>query len=363
MGMGDFLGNLGSGLPMTESAVERPLRAWIELLTETKLLKGPRIGSPPAGGSSGSGGHSGGGGRGGGGSSGGAGAPPPPADIDLQDLKLPQDVLDVVQPVINEFDMFVRVTEKAHRLLKKASMHIAVNGTFSVYLLHFSSKVLEDAKWSKDVLSLGFFFRKGDNVRIISKECSDPDPAYDFAWGTWNEQGIGTEYVEWRRIARLDRVPTDERPDLLRVALRLPESVKQRTGPTGPLRLIDDTTRFNALIDLIAAAGTTSGAGVDAFVNNRLIGVLPDEMRAERIEWGQNFKAAARELLQWAGAKGAHPLRPGYTCLGAVLVVFLDGQGIGGRKAIVEALERYQLVTNANELAAIRAQYIPPEGD
>jgi len=351
--MGDFLSNLGSARPMTESALERPLRVVRDFskdlskhLPESRFL---------------------GGGRGGGGAAApegedGAPAPPaprPPAEFDLQDMTLPPDVLEVVQRVLGEFDMRIELAERRNPVIKKTCMHLAINGGFSVYLLHFSANVLEDARWAGKVMERGWLFHRGDNVRVLSKGCRDPDPSFEFAWRTWSEQGIDTEYVEWRRIERLRSLDDEERAGLLHVALRLPKTVRRRSASSSPPRLLDDTVRFQALTDLIANNGATTSSNVSAFVNNLLIGVLPPSMRAERNEWGNNYTSAARELLQWADSKGTHPTRIGYTCLAAVLVSFLDSQGRDGRTLIVETLERYHLITVDTELGSIRAHCLP----
>jgi hypothetical protein len=336
MGVGDFFGNLGSARPMTESVLERPVRAVKDLskhLPDPKFLGGVGAASAPV-------------------------APKETVDFDLQDMTLPLDVLEVLTPVLGEFNMRMEIAEKKNPVIKTTRMHVAINGGLSVYLLHFNSEVLEDARWASKVMERGWLFHGGDNVRVLSKGCQDPDPSFEFAWRTWSEQGISTEYVEWRRIERLRRLQEEERADLLHVALRLPGTVRRRSPSSAPARLLDDTDRFGALTVLVASIGATTGTDVSAFVNNLLIGVLPPEMRAERNEWGNSYQAAAREVLQWAASKGKHPNRDGYSCLAAVLVTFLDGQGSEGRTLIVETLQRYQLITADRELASIRAKYL-----
>ena len=187
MGIGDFIGTLTSAMPTAASPLERSQRAMLDLvLTPVRGLGGhggaASVGDAP-------------------GNAGPAPAPaiPPgsstPGD-DCQNLTLPDDILAIVEPVLKKFGISVKVTRKNHKVLPCSSVHEATFGDFKAYLLHFDASVLEDPLKAKDVLTVGYYFRKGEIIRVLSRGCNDPNPAFELTWGTWGEQGIATEYVQ-----------------------------------------------------------------------------------------------------------------------------------------------------------------------
>jgi hypothetical protein len=289
--------------------------------------------------------------------------PEGPETIDLSDMTLPDDVRLLIEPVLDEFEMRLESTEKRHPVVS-GRMHVAVNGELKVFLLHFNSQVLEDARWAYDVIMRMFLFTNGEHVRILSKDCKGPEPTFAFGWNEWSQRGeIETEYVEWRYFNQLRELSEEKRPDLLRIALKLPSSLKRRSATQEPRHLMEDSARLKELVSLIAGLGQASSMELNAFMNDLLLrSALPQEIRLERASWGDSFPAAARHLVEWLHAKGSNPVQEGYTCLASVLVQLLDTSGIEQRRFLLETLQRYQLVSIASELESLRKQYLD-EGD
>jgi hypothetical protein len=275
--------------------------------------------------------------------------------IDLLDMAVPPDVLVVVEPALGEFDMRVEPRVKSNAVFKNAKMHLAAcTGVFSTYLLHFRKEILENARWAREVIGYQSLFEKGDNVRVLSKDCQDFEPAYEWAWKQWSDSGIATRYVEWRHLARMLKAQPGERGEILELAFDLPPTVKRREQRQ-PVDLLNDGPRFTRLAEMLAQQGTASGnADPSSFLNNLLIGRLPQAVRSERTTWGAGYSPAAREFLQWLHTKGRGP--DGNTYLGVILVALMDQVSVEDCTLIIETTELFKLMGDA-EIAAARDKF------
>jgi len=275
--------------------------------------------------------------------------------IDLANLEVPKDVLDIVAPVLSEFNIRIE-SKKGKSALNEARMHFAVNGTFRTYLVHIRKEVLENAQFAQQVIALGFMFEKGDNVRVLSKDCYEMQPTYDMAWDTWSEKvGAATKYIEWRKIVSLKKMKDSDKPDYLKVAFDLPATVQRRVA-AAPLAF-PESPRFAEIVKLLATIGNTSGSkSVDAFFNNLKDDVVPPEMRNERSEWGAGYEPAAGEFLRWLAVKGNRS--DGYSYVAAVLVKRLETSGVDERKLIVATIEQFQMISRPNEVKALKQKYV-----
>jgi hypothetical protein len=279
------------------------------------------------------------------------GTPPPPSqNIDLLDMTLPADLLNLVTPVLSKLRMRIEPRELSNRFTKNARMHFARNGSFSTYVLHFQWQILSNAQWASVIMGYGYLFRAGDHVRIVSKDCGDPEESYEFAWQTWADTGVDVKYVEWRYMAKLARADEARRPDLLKLAFGLPEP-KVATAAD----LATDTTRLGKLAGVLAKTGAASTQSVSDWINARLYG-LPDGMRLERSDWGKAFPPAARDFVAWLVTKGEHPGREGFTCLAVVLIDLAPELGGPDRDLVIELLETYRLVSPDDVLRAAITQ-------
>ena len=325
------LGVLGSALPLTATTLERGLEALAKRLS-------PLPGGSTAGATSSS-------------------RPATAAEaVDLLDMAVPPDVLEVVAPALGEFDIRIEPTIKSNAIFRNAKMHVAVDGTFSTYLLHFRKDVLENSRWAREVIGYSSLFKPGDNVHVLSKECGDPEPAYEWAWEMWTEAGVTTRYVEWRHLARMYKLQQTERAEILEIAFKLPKTLKRR-GERQPQDLLDDARRVTDLVALLSGLGVASGnADASAFFNNLLIGPVPQEMRRERTLWGQGYDTAARECLQWLHTKGRGP--DGSTYLGAVLVSVMDQISADGHTVIIETIEGFKLIADPDVVSKLRQKYL-----
>lgn len=294
-------------------------------------------------------------------------APQPGAqdpDAILRNMELPNDVRTMIEPVLAAFGMHLEIKEREEYPIELSTMHVAVNDGLNLFLLHFDSSVLEDARWAKYVMLRGYLFRAGEQVRILSKDCQDLDPAYVLAWRAWTSNQVATEYVEWRGIAQLAKVKEEQRPDLLHQALRLPPTVQPRSAPREPQQLLEDASRLSDLVTVLARYGQSSGsATVSAFINDRLSeAALPQPMRLERAVWPDNYPAAARDVIAWLSVKGRDPGRPGYSYLATVLVTLLDNVGADDRRFLIETMKRYSMVSVDAELQKLQTKYLSPGG-
>ena len=332
MGATDHLVVLASAAPLAASALERSVGAF------AKRFVGPF-------------------GKTDGGTEGGATQPPTAAEtINLLDMALPPDLLKVVGPPLGEYNIRVEPTTKSNAVFKDARMHLAVNGTFSTYLLHFRKEVLENARWAREVIGYSSLFQPGDNVRVLSRECQDFEPAYEWAWKTWSDLGVTTRYVEWRYIARMLKLEEAARAEVLEIAFELPKTLKRRQQLQSE-DLLNDSPRITSLVDLIARLGTASGnPDPSAYLNNLLIGSVPQEMRAERTSWGIGYVPAARECLQWLHTKGRRA--DGDTYLGIVLVTMMDQISVEDGTLIIDTIEQYKLIREAEAVAKLRQKYL-----
>jgi hypothetical protein len=147
-----------------------------------------------------------------------------------------------------------------------------------------------------------------------------------------------------------------QRADLLQIAFDLPPTLKRR-GRREPEDLVA-SEGFKRLTTMLAELGAASGnSDVNGYFNNLLIGPVPQEMRRERTTWGTGYQPGAREFLAWLHTKGRRP--DGDTYLGAVLLTLLDQLSVEACTLVIEAVEQYKLIGDADVVTRAREKYLP----
>lgn len=340
MGVLDALQSARPTDPSRFEAALAPLDAIKNLHPGGRLPADQGTGAPGGAGGGGGGGQGGGAGGGGAGSAGGSPS--------FTDLRLPNEIQDVIADALKDYDMRLDIQQKEQVLGEPCSFHVAVNGGFSVSLLHFNAEYLEDPKWLKEIGSLGWMFDRGEKVRVVSKDCQKLHESFVLMWSRWSESGIETEYAEWRNVASLQRLKGQQRATMLKQAFRFPPTVQPRTAPRTPLDLLQDNARFTVLVRNLSEIGQSSGsASVNAWINDLLrAGSVPEAMRLERQDWGNNYPEASRAMIEWLLRKGADPVNQGYSYLGFVLKLWTESIGEDRKTQVLEILVRFRLIPN-----------------
>ncbi len=336
-----ILDALGSARPMEPSRFEAP----VDVL---KGLHPRRSGEQDAG--AGAAGGGGGGAAGGGGAGNGGGQPP-----SFTQLTLPTDVVSFIGDALADYDMHLDIQQKEPPWGGDPCwLHVAVNGGFSISLLHLEAQLLGEPTYKDAIGSLWWLFQPEEKVRVVSKECQNLHPTFRLMWRGWTQRGVETEYAEWADVSSLQALKGTQRAGMVSVAFRFPQNVKPLAAPRVASDLMQDSGRISTLVTIMAEMGRNSGSvTVNAWINGLLAaGGLPTQLRDERVEWGNNYPTASRAMIEWLLAKGRDPDRKGYFYLATVLEPWTEGIGADKKAQVLEILSRFQLRPNEQPPAA-----------
>jgi hypothetical protein len=369
--MSDILSVLGSAAsvagwanePLTKEILNRLQLTRVLTGTGLAVLHGPGAGdTPPPGGALPPGGAVPPGG-------GAPPAPPPPGSpppgggapgagagpSDVRDMAVPEDVLNLVMPYLVEYNIQVRA-ETVNSTFGSARVHRAVNGSFNTYLIHIHKDVMENAQLAPQLAPVFFIFKKGDHIRVLSKDCYNAALAYDLAWTRWTDGGIETAYVDWRKISGLNGLAEPDRPEVFHSAFAMPATLKRR-ALLQPQDLAADPSAFGQLVGIFTRlSSTTSPGDVNGYFNNLLLGTVPDSLRNDRNMWANGFEPASKEFCSWLIGKGVGA--DGNAHLGAVLIATLEKIGDDDRRITISIIDRFKLVAAADRIKALRKQYL-----
>jgi hypothetical protein len=188
--------------------------------------------------------------------------------------------------------------------------------------------------------------------------------------------------------AASDRITTDERSDIAPKrwepqagsAIRATELGAKADPRPGdhrrPASLVSDVRvtdapfalrheDLNQLAEFLSerALGTSAAVGPEAYYRDIVRRApLPRSWIRERVGgWTGDANFDARELIQWAMARGVNPAKPTWTTLGTLLNTTLADAGLDGASLIVALIVAYRLCFEPSELQALRARYGVPE--
>lgn len=125
----------------------------------------------------------------------------------------------------------------------------------------------------------------------------------------------------------------------------------------------EDINRLTDFLSERAALGATAAVGPEGYYRDVVRRTpLPKNWTKERLGgWTGNANFDARELVQWAMARGVNPARPTWTTLGSLLETTLQDAGLDDASLIVALIAAYHLCLDPSELEALRARYLVPE--
>lgn len=119
------------------------------------------------------------------------------------------------------------------------------------------------------------------------------------------------------------------------------------------------------LVNLLArnALAAPANVGVQGYFRSLIMGAnLPPEFREQRAGgWTGAASFDARELVNWALARGVNPANPQYTTLGSILEPELGSSGLDTASTIAAIMVAYKLIRDPALLEGVAMRYQIPQ--
>lgn len=267
---------------------------------------------------------------------------------ELDNMTLPQEILDKAQPVFTKAGFIVETAHARVSYANEARAYTAATrGATRLALLHVPPQFFDNRNaWG----TLGDAIDNIEGfVRFVAQKRLASSPGFNGYLKTRKGRGKEWNFVSWNFVASF----LEER-DTIELVFELPDG----TAQWGTQRLSDLTQEDRKKIVAILAvlAGAPGSLSSKQILENLIVAAAwPNNFRT-MISWANQAGADAQFVIEFAIEKNQFDSKhekSGDTYLGALLVSALKDLG-SDRQKLAELILRYNLLGQASSLAELR---------